>query len=229
MKPNTLILGASGTGKSTSIRNLPKGTTVILNTERKALPFREGKDFKLNFAINTYPEFEKAFDKVLKSDKITHVVIESLTSLIEMIDVHAELVTGGGFDKWALYNQTISDVMSKSKSSPDKYIFMISIDQVIETPEGIAERYAVVQGNRWKKSIEKEFVNVLYSTVEEKDGEFKNVFLTNKNKKYNNVSAKTPMGLVPEYIPNDLNFFYERCEEYFETDNELKDISDFLK
>lgn len=228
MKPNTLILGASGTGKSSSIRNLPKDTTIIFNTERKALPFREGKDFKMNFAINDYPQFEKAFNKALKSDKITHIVVESLTSLIEMIDVHAERVTGGGFDKWAMYNTTLSEVFQKSKSSLDKYVVMISIDQVIETPEGIAERYAVVQGNRWRKSIEKEFVNVLYSTVEEKDGDFKYVFLTNKNSKYSNVSAKTPLGLAPEYVPNDMNLFLERCEKYFETNEELESIDSFL-
>jgi hypothetical protein len=228
MKPNTLILGASGTGKSSSIRNLPKDTTIIFNTERKALPFREGKDFKLNFAIHNYPQFEKAFDKALKSDKITHIVVESLTSLIEMIDEHAELITGGGFEKWALYNTTLAAVFKKSKSSLDKYVFMISIDQVIESAEGVSERYAVVQGNRWKKSIEKEFVNVLYSTVEEKDGDFKYVFLTNKNSKYSNVSAKTPLDLAPEYIPNDLNYFQERCEKYFETDEELESIDSFL-
>lgn len=228
MKPNTLVLGASGTGKSTSIRNLPKDTTIILNTERKALPFREGKDFKMNFAIHNYLKFQEAFDKALASEKITHIVIESLTSLIEMIDYHAEVSTGGGFDKWALYNTTLSELFRKSKSSPDKYVFMISIDQIVESPDGVAERYAVVQGNRWKKSIEKEFVNVLYSVVEEQEGKFKNLFLTNKNKKYNNVPAKTPMGLVPEYIPNDLNFFAERCEKYFETDEELPDISNFI-
>lgn len=228
MKPNTLILGASGTGKSSSIRNLPKDTTIILNTERKTLPFREGKDFKMNFAIHNYPQFEKAFDKALKSDKITHIVVESLTSLIEMIDEHAERITGGGFEKWALYNTTLAEVFKKSKSSLDKYVFMISIDQVIESAEGVSERYAVVQGNRWKKSIEKEFVNVLYSTVEEKDGEFKYVFLTNKNSKYSNVSAKTPLDLAPEYIANDLNYFQERCDKYFETDEELESIDSFL-
>ena len=105
---------------------------------------------------------------------------------------------------------------------------MISIDQVIESAEGVSERYAVVQGNRWKKSIEKEFVNVLYSTVEEKDGEFKYVFLTNKNSKYSNVSAKTPLDLAPEYIANDLNYFQERCDKYFETDEELESIDSFL-
>ena len=84
MKPNTLILGASGTGKSSSIRNLPKDTTIILNTERKTLPFREGKDFKMNFAIHNYPQFEKAFDKALKSDKITHIFELEETTLKSM-------------------------------------------------------------------------------------------------------------------------------------------------
>ena len=53
MKPNIFICGPSGTGKSTSIRNLSPERTVILNTEQKALPFRKGVDFKLNVPINS--------------------------------------------------------------------------------------------------------------------------------------------------------------------------------
>ena len=35
-----LILGASGTGKSTSLRNFKKGEIGVLNVGKKPLPFR---------------------------------------------------------------------------------------------------------------------------------------------------------------------------------------------
>ena len=35
-----LLIGESGSGKSSSARNLPPEETVILNTERKSMPFK---------------------------------------------------------------------------------------------------------------------------------------------------------------------------------------------
>lgn len=46
IKDNILIIGQSGVGKSTSLRNLDGGKTIILNTERKRLPFPD-KTFTL--------------------------------------------------------------------------------------------------------------------------------------------------------------------------------------
>lgn len=43
MSTNVLILGESGTGKSTSIRTLPPDQTFILNVTGKPLPFRGSK------------------------------------------------------------------------------------------------------------------------------------------------------------------------------------------
>ena len=43
MAQELLIVGASGTGKSTSIENLPEDATFIVNVGQKALPFRKSK------------------------------------------------------------------------------------------------------------------------------------------------------------------------------------------
>ena len=52
MLPSTIILGSSGTGKSSSIRGLPPEETIILNTEQKALPFRGSAKFKGNILVS---------------------------------------------------------------------------------------------------------------------------------------------------------------------------------
>ena len=46
MKPNIIVVGKSGSGKSSSLRNLNAERTAVLNTERKQLPFRGAKNFK---------------------------------------------------------------------------------------------------------------------------------------------------------------------------------------
>ena len=83
MKPNIFVVGPSGSGKSTSLRNLNPETTIILNTEQKALPFRGGQKFKLNVPIADMKAFEHTFQKALKSEEATTIVIESFTSMIE--------------------------------------------------------------------------------------------------------------------------------------------------
>ena len=45
MKPNVIVVGKSGSGKSTSLRNLNPKTTAVINTERKQLPFKGANDF----------------------------------------------------------------------------------------------------------------------------------------------------------------------------------------
>ena len=45
-KPLIGIVGSSGTGKSTSLRNLPLKDTIIVDLERKGFPFKEAKNFQ---------------------------------------------------------------------------------------------------------------------------------------------------------------------------------------
>ena len=45
MKPNVIVVGKSGSGKSTSLRNLNPERTAVLNTERKQLPFKGANKF----------------------------------------------------------------------------------------------------------------------------------------------------------------------------------------
>ena len=64
MKPNIIITGPSGSGKSSSMRNLQPKRTAVLNTERKQLPFKNAKDF-MNVPIKSVSEFHSALDKAM--------------------------------------------------------------------------------------------------------------------------------------------------------------------
>ena len=210
MKPNIIIVGPSGSGKSTSLSSLNPKTTAVLNTERKQLPFKNAKEF-MNVPIKSVSEFHSALDKAMESDKIKTIVIESFTSLIEIIFREAD-IRYKGFDVWSYYNKEIDKILDKSKNS-DKYVIFTAIDGVYDGDNGVEERYVAVDGNRWKKRVEKEFVIALFTDVHKGDEGVKYRFRTNTTGRD---SAKSPMGMFEDlHIPNNLGKVIEACDEYY--------------
>ena len=210
MKPNIIIVGPSGSGKSSSMRNLDPKTTAVINTERKQLPFKNAKEF-MNVPVKSVSEFHSALDKAMSSDKVSTVIIESFTSLIEIIFREAD-IRYKGFDVWSYYNKEIDKILDKSKNS-DKYVVFTAIDGVYDGDNGVEERYVAVDGNRWKKRVEKEFVVCLFTDTRKTDDGVSYRFRTNTTGRD---SAKSPMGMFEElHIDNCLNTVIEHCEQYY--------------
>ena len=78
------IVGSSGTGKSTSLRNLSPDKTHIIDLERKGLPFPNAGKFKVTSCSNI-KEFDKALDTALADEKCEVIVIESFTKYTETL------------------------------------------------------------------------------------------------------------------------------------------------
>lgn len=218
MKPNIFIVGPSGNGKSSALRNCDPNTTAIINTEQKALPFRGANKFKMNIGVPDMTKYWEVFDKAMASSKTDKIVIESFTSLAEnQMRESGKYFTG--FDMWGNYKDEIGKILHRSKNT-DKYVIFTGIDLVIENDNGIAERCIAVEGS-WKKKVEKEFVIVLYADVYTNEaGEIEHRFITNKMKGFENVIAKSPMDMFPPTIPNDLNFVIEMIEKYYNEEDE---------
>lgn len=210
MKANIIVVGKSGSGKSSSLRNLNPETTAVLNIERKQLPFKGAMKFK-NVGIPDLNTFNAAFKKAVESDEIKTIVIESFTSLVEMIYREAD-VRFKGFDVWSFYNKEIDRILNMSKNS-NKYIIFLAIDGAYDGDEGVQERFVAVDGNRWKKRVEKEFVVCLYTDNRYTNEVSEYRFRTQSTGKD---SAKSPMEMFDSlYIENDLAQVIEKCEEYY--------------
>ena len=65
-KPLIGIVGSSGTGKSTSLRNLPLNETIIIDLERKGFPFKEAKNFQ-TITATILPEIKQAIETATKT------------------------------------------------------------------------------------------------------------------------------------------------------------------
>ena len=210
MKPNVIVVGKSGSGKSSSLRNLNPERTAVLNTERKQLPFKGANKF-MNVPIPNLAAYKSAFKQAVDSDKIDTIVIESFTSLIEMIYREAD-VRFKGFDVWSFYNKEIDSILNASKNT-NKNVIFLAIDGAYEGEDGVQERFVAVDGNRWKKRVEKEFVLCLYTDNHVSDGKVDYRFRTQSLGKD---SAKSPMDMFETlHISNDLAQVIEKCDEYY--------------
>lgn len=213
--PNILICGASGTGKSTSLRNLNKEQTVIINTERKVLPFREARQFKHHVNIHNLNEFYRNLNGALESANIQTIVIDSLTSLVEM--VYFELVRNieksgdNVMVAWSQYKDTIHDILLRSKAA-NKFVVFLAVEDSIQDEMMRVTKTVAVQGSL-KGKIAKEFEIALWTKiVDHDDPKEQYKFVTNGD---SSNESKSPMDMFDRLIPNDLNQVLQTAYNYF--------------
>jgi molybdopterin-guanine dinucleotide biosynthesis protein len=211
-KPLIGIVGSSGTGKSTSLRNLPLNETIIIDLERKGFPFKEAKNFQ-TITATILPEIKQAIETATKNADI--VVIESFTKYCEiLIDVAQKQYKG--FDIWNYYNKQIRDTLESLKNEKATVV-VTAIDEIVKIMQPTGGEYNTrrikVQGKVHEGCIEKEFLLVLFTEVRREKDSIEYCFQTNSD---GITSAKTPMGMFSDmYIPNDLNTVINSMEEYY--------------
>ena len=209
------IVGASGSGKSTSLRNLPTDKTRIIDLERKGLPFPNADDFNITSCANI-KDFDAALDAALKDDKCEVIVIESFTKYVEVLIAFAQ-ASFKGFDVWSFYNRNIRMMLDKVKNDRP-VVFFTAVDEIVQIAQPSGDTYNVrrvkVQGKQHEGCIEKEFLMVLFTEAKRgKDGKVEYVFQTNSD---GITSAKTPMRMFNDrYIPNDVNEVINTAKQYY--------------
>ena len=211
-KPLIGIVGSSGSGKSTSLRNLPVDKTIIIDLERKGLPFREAKNFN-TISASTLPEIDRAIATGLKDAEI--VIIESFTKYCEILIEQAQKMYKG-FDIWNYYNKQIRNTLESLKNEKATVV-ITAIDEIVKIMQPTGGEYNTrrikVQGKVHEGCIEKELLLVLFTEVRREKDSIEYCFQTNSD---GVTSAKTPLGMFKVlYIPNDLNTVLNSLEKYY--------------
>ena len=198
MSTPVLILGESGTGKSTSFRNLDPANTLLIQAIRKPLPFKadgwayfdgktkSGNIFATDHVSTIIEIMQKTKRKIIVIDDYQYILANELMRRFR--ETGYGKFSEIGYNGWNLIN-----VAAALADDVRVYITahtMTGDDGLtkIKTPGKLLETY----------SIEGMFSIVLRTMV--RDGEY---YLSTRNSGQDTV--KSPMGMFKdELIPNDL-------------------------
>ena len=209
-----LITADSGMGKSSSARTLPADKTVIVNCERKPMPFKSFKDFK-NVNISKYKDYKNLVKQLMgeKGAEYDYVVIDSLTSLLEICNKYCNTVFSG-FNIWSEYNDLVYDILQDIKDLPQQ-VFVTGIPEYIDIAPGEVKAVIKTKGKEFKGAIPKEFAIVLHGhVIDDEEGNITEYQFDTRPSKA--TSAKSPDGMFEErYIPNDMLYIAEKIDEYY--------------
>lgn len=199
MGVSVLVIGHSGSGKSTSLRNFEAGEIGIFNTAGKPLPFRKKLD-KID-----HPAYNQIHQSLLQN-KLNAYVIDDANYLMAFQNFAMAKQSGyGKFTDMAVNFERLLEAANKTGSDTIVYFMMHpDFDE---------------SGRMKPKSIGKMLDNQL--TIE---GMFPIVLLADNDEAgYHFVTAsdgttpvKAPMGLFPEaVIDNDLKAVDAAIREYW--------------
>lgn len=197
-----LILGASGSGKSTSMRNFKPDEVGIFNVASKPLPFKK----KLPTANNaTYSTIYSG----LKVPKLKKYVIDDSQYLMafESFD-HAKETGYGKFTNMALnFRNLINYVVTQLPD--DVIVYFLHHTELAEDGRLKAKTLGKMLDNQL--TLEGLFSIVLLCQVEGTE----HFFITNSD---GSNPAKSPMEMFDMKIDNDLKMVDETIRKYYEMD-----------
>jgi ABC-type dipeptide/oligopeptide/nickel transport system ATPase component len=222
------IVGESGTGKSTSLRNLNPETTFIISTTGKPLPFRawkkkyipikiEGKNVSGNYYVSS------KWDQILKIlqiiDKmmphIKQVIIDDFQYVLsyEFVDRATEV----GYTKFSELAQHAMEILRYSEKMREdcKMIFLTHSENV---GDNVNPKYVIKTVGKLlseKVTLEGLFTYIFFTKVSEGDsGRMEYKLITNND---GTCVAKTSFGMFEDLeIDNDLNEIIHVIDAYNE-------------
>lgn len=209
------IMGESGSGKTTSMRNLDPKTTFYIDCDKKGLSWKGWRSQysfdKHNYmATDVIETVNQILDKINKQDNMKHikvVVIDTLNGL--MVADEVRRMKEKGYDKWQDLAQCVWELLDKLYSlRKDLTVVVLCHSQTVKDEDGYIFTRIKTSGKKLDKlSVETKLTTVLYAIA--KDGEY--VFET----KANNSTAKTPMGAFEDdEIENDITKVIDALKEY---------------
>jgi len=195
----TLIYGQSGTGKSTSLRNLPHDKVAVINVSSKPLPFRNPMP---TAKTDNYAQIT-AF---IKKTDLPIIVIDDFTYL--MVNEFMRNAKIQGYQKFTDLAKNVFDLMETCiQLGDDKTVYLLGHSELDQNGN---EKFKTIGKLLDEKvTLEGKCTNVLKTVV--KDGKY---YFSTHNSGMDTV--KTPLGMFEQdYIDNDLYEVDKKIREFW--------------
>lgn len=209
------IMGESGSGKTTAMRNLDPKTTMYVDCDKKGLSWKGWRnDFsgdKKNYIQTDFPQVAlQILQKVNESEQYKHIkviVFDTINGL--MIADEMRRMKEKNYDKWMDLAASIYNLIDYALTVRDDLTpIFIAHTQTDHDDNGFIFTRIKTSGRKLDKiTLESKFSTVLLSKV--LDGKY--VFETQSD----NSTAKSPMGAFEEKdIPNDITAVLEALKDF---------------
>lgn len=207
------VVGESGSGKTTAMRNLDPKETFYIDCDKKGLSWRGWKSTYNKEIKNYYPTSDKAgVLRILKGindsmPDIHVIVVDTINGI--MVDDEMTRMKEKGYDKWTDLAVAVYGIINYALTMRDDItVVFVAHSQTERDDNGNQWTRVKTSGKKLDKIVlESKFPMVLLcKTV---DG--KHIFETQAN----NSTAKSPLGMLPETMENDIAEVIRLMNDYY--------------
>lgn len=196
-----MVMGASGSGKSTAMRNLDRKTTAVINVASKPFPFKG----KFEMMCNTSDVDE--IITILKRNTTNCYVIDDSQYLMsfKLIDKWNE----NGYQKYTEIARDFKRLIDTvtNHTSPDTIVYLLHHTEVMDDGKVKAKTSGKMIDN-WL-TLEGLFSIVIMAVATEN----KHLFITQSD---GTNTCKSPIGMLENPMDNDLLLVDKAIREYYE-------------
>lgn len=207
------IMGESGAGKTTSMRNLDPATTYYIDCDKKGLSWRGWKKQYNSESKNYYQtDVQEEVLHIMKGinnkrPNIKTVVIDTLNGI--MVADEMRRMKERGYDKWVDLAFSVYSIIDYALTMrQDLTVVFVCHSQTVRDDNGYNFTHIKTNGQKLQKiGLETKMPILLHAKC--LDGQY--VFETQANFS----TAKTPLGLFEEKtIPNDIAAVIKAIEDF---------------
>lgn len=220
-----ILLGKSGTGKSTSIKGLNPKETVVINTLKKRLPFKGSstlynEENKNLFNIDDYTSVINYLISISqKATYVKNVILDD--SIYVMRKEYFKRAKETGYGKYTDLAAHFQQIISTCESLRDdlNVFFILHTEEIISDGSVVGYKVSTVGKLLDSQYNPIEVVPmVLFSTIKyDEKGKPQYGFYTHATMNGNiEIPAKSPDGMFEkDFIPNDLGEVVKAMNEYY--------------
>ena len=212
------VIGESGSGKTTAMRNLPPDATFYIDADKKGLNWKGWRtqyslDKRNYVRTDSFTNIWKALDHIDKDEAlkgIKYVVIDTLNGM--MVGEEMRILAMQGGDKrsaWTDLAQHGWGIVNKAlEMRSDVTVIILCHSETVSDDNGIVKTRIKTNGRKLEKLVlESKMTTVVWAVRQ--DGKYKFILSAD------NSTAKVPLGAFEtDEIDNDIMIVIKALEEY---------------